>query len=78
MQLTSILLFMVLAFAWMAFKVFNCLRTMRIQMGVGVIVWKDESPFLFWLLITLQCLAMSALLGIIYVACLILPNTVMS
>jgi hypothetical protein len=78
MQVTSILLLVVIAFAWVAFKVFNCLRTMRIHMGVGVIVSKYENPLLFWLVIALQCLAMGALLGVIYAACFILPNSVMS
>ena len=64
MQVTSILLLVVIAFAWVAFKVFNCLRTMRIHMGVGVIVSKYENPLLFWLVIALQCLAMGALLGV--------------
>jgi hypothetical protein len=47
-------------------------------MGVGVIVSKYESPLFCWLVIALQCLAVGALLGIIYVACFILPNSVMS
>jgi len=47
-------------------------------MGVGVILSMYESPLLFWIVIALQCLALGALLAIIYVACFILPNQVMS
>jgi hypothetical protein len=76
MQVISIVFVVTVAFALMALKLFNSLRTMRIQMGVGVIVSRYESPLFFWLVIALQCLAVGALLGIIYVACFILPNSV--
>lgn len=49
---------------------------MQIQMGVGVVVSMYESPILFWLVISLQCLAMGALLAVIYAAYFILPNSV--
>ena len=62
----------------MALKLFNSLRTMRIQMGVGVVLSMYESPLLFWIVIVLQCLALGALLAIIYVAYFVLPNHVMS
>jgi hypothetical protein len=78
MQVISIVFVVTVAFALMALKLFNSLRTMRIQMGVGVIVSRYESPAIFWLVIALQCFAVGALLGIIYVACFILPNSVMS
>jgi hypothetical protein len=75
MQVITVVSVLVVAFALMALKLFNSLRTMQIQMGVGVIVSRYESPLLFWLVIALQCLALGALLGIIYVACFILPNS---
>lgn len=78
MPVTSILFVVIFVLALMALKLFNSLRTMRIRMGVGVILSMYESPLLFWIVIALQCLALGALLAIIYVACFILPNQVMS
>lgn len=78
MPVTSILFVVIFAFALMALKLFNSLRTMRIQMGVGVVLSMYESPLLFWTVVALQCLALGALLAIIYVAYLVLPNHVMS
>jgi hypothetical protein len=78
MQVIPIALVVMIAFALIVVKLFNSLRSMQIQMGAGVIVSRDESPLLFWLVIVLQCLAVGVLLGIIYVACFILPNSVMS
>ena len=73
MPLILIVFVVMAAFALMALKLFNSLRTMRIQMGVGVVVWRDESPVLFWLVIVLQCLAIGALLGVMYVTYLYHP-----
>jgi hypothetical protein len=49
MPVISIVFVVMVAFALMALKLFNSLRTMRIQMGVGVIVSRYESPLFFWL-----------------------------
>ncbi len=54
-------------FLWMSCKLFNSLRTMKIKMGVGVVLLRYESPSLFWVVIAFQCLAIGALLAIIYV-----------
>jgi|tagenome__1003787_1003787.scaffolds.fasta_scaffold19737744_2 hypothetical protein len=78
MQVISILFVVMVAFALVALKLFNSLRTMQIQMGVGVVLSKYENPLLFWLVIALQCLAVGGLVAIIYLACFILPNSVMS
>ena len=76
MQVISIVVVVLVAFALMALKLFNSLRTMQIQMGVGVVVSMYESPLLFWLVIALQCLGIGALLAVIYAAYFILPNSV--
>ena len=57
MQVIPIELVVMIAFALIVVKLFNSLRSMQIQMGAGVIVSRDESPLLFWLVIVLQCLA---------------------
>jgi hypothetical protein len=75
MQVISILFVVMVAFALVALKLFNSLRTMQIEMGVGVVL---SNPLLFWLVIALQCLAVGGLVAIIYLACFILPNSVMS
>jgi hypothetical protein len=51
---------------------------MEIQMGMGVVLLRYESPRLFWFVIAFQCLVIGALLAIIYVAFFVLPNQVMS
>src|SRR5258706_1645498 len=56
----------IFAFALMSLKLFNSLRTMQIQMGVGVVLLRYESPLLFWFVIAFQCLVIGALLAIIY------------
>lgn len=78
MQVTSLFFIVAFAFALMALKLFNSLRTMQVQMGVGVVLSRYESPPLFWLVIGLQCLALGALLAIIHVVCFVLPNQIMS
>lgn len=78
MPATSILFVVIFAFALMALKLFNSLRALRIQMGVGVALSMYESPLLFWTVIALQCLALGLLLAIIYAAYFILPNHIMS
>ena len=78
MSVTSILSVVIIAFALMALKLFNSLRTMQIQMGVGVALSMYESPLLFWTVIALQGLALGALLAIIHVAYFVLPNQIMS
>lgn len=78
MQVATMLLPVFLAFVLMSCKLFNSLRTMKIQMGLGVVLLRYESPSLFWLVIAFQCLAIGALLAIIYVPFFILPNQVMS
>ncbi|WP_257165914.1 hypothetical protein [Bradyrhizobium sp. SRS-191] len=80
MQVTTILLIVLLGLAWPVLKLFNSLRTMqvRIGMGAGVTLSRDESPRLFWLLITLQCLAVGLMLAILYAVCFILPQQILS
>jgi len=72
------LLPVLIAFVLMSCKLFNSLRTMKIYMGVGVMLVRYDNPLLFWFVIVLQCLALGALLAIIYVPVFILPNQIMS
>jgi hypothetical protein len=78
MQVVTILLPVIFAFVLMSFKLFNSLRAMEIQMGVGVVLLRYESPLLFWFVIAFQCLVIGALFAIIYWIVFILPNHVMS
>ena len=77
MPAIDIIFVVIVGFALMALKLFNSLRAMQIQMGVGVVLSVYESPVLFWIVMALQCLALGALLALIYVACFVLPNSVM-
>ena len=78
MQVTSLLSVVAFALALMALKLFNSLRTMQVQMGVGVVLSRYDSPPLFWVVIGLQCLVLGALLAIIHAVCFVLPNQIMS
>jgi hypothetical protein len=78
MQVISLLSVVAFALALMALKLFNSLRTMQVEMGVGVVLSRYDSPPLFWLVIGLQCLAVGALLAIIHAAYFVLPNQIMS
>jgi len=78
MQVTSLLSVVAFALALMALKLFDSLRTMQVQMGVGVVLSRYDSPPLFWLVIGLQCLALGALLAMIQAAYFVLPNQIMS
>ncbi|MFG3598338.1 hypothetical protein [Bradyrhizobium sp. RDI18] len=78
MHVLTMLLPVFLAFALMLCKLFNSLRTMEVQMGMGVVLLRYESPSLFWFVIAFQCLVIGALLAIIYCAFFILSNQVMS
>jgi hypothetical protein len=78
MSVLTILFLVILALALMSFKLFNSLRTMQIQMGVGVVLLRYESPVLFWFVIALQCLVIGALLAIIYSMFFVFPNQVVS
>jgi hypothetical protein len=78
MPVVTMLVPVFLAFLLMSCKLFNSLRTMEIQMGVGVVLLRYESPSLFWFVIAFQCLLIGALLAIIYVPFFVLPNQVMS
>ena len=78
MQVLTMLLPVFLAFALMSFKLFNSLQKMEIQMGMGVVLLRYESPSLFWFVIAFQCLLIGALLAIIYVPFFALPNQIMS
>ena len=78
MPVTLILFFVMCLFALAALKLFNSLRTMQFQMGVGVVLSRYESPALFWLMIVLQCLAVGVPFGIIYSVFFVLPNQIMS
>lgn len=78
MPVTSIIFVVMIAFALMAFRLFNSLRTMQIQLGFGAVLPRFESPTLFWLAIALQCLGLGALFAVFYVACFVAPNQPMS
>lgn len=78
MQVLTMLLPAFLAFVLMSCKLFNSLRTMEIQMGMGVVLSNYESPSLFWFVIAFQCLVIGALLAIIYWPVFVFPNQVMS
>ncbi len=78
MPVTSILFVAMIAFALTAFRLFNNLRTMQIELGFGAILPRYESPLLFWLAIALQCLGLGVLFSIIYVASFVAPNQPMS
>lgn len=78
MPVVTMLLPVFLAFLLMSCKLFNSLRKMEIQMGVGVVLLRYESPSLFWFVIAFQCLVIGALLAVIYVPFFILPSQVMS
>jgi hypothetical protein len=78
MPVVTMLLPVGLAFVLASCKLFNSLRTMEVQMGVGAVLRRDESPFQYWFVILLQCLVIGALLAIIYWPLFILPNQVMS
>jgi hypothetical protein len=75
MSVVTMLLPVAVAFVLMSLKLFNSLRTLQVQMGVGVVLSRDESPLMFWLVIAVQCLVIGALLAIIYAAFFVLPNT---
>ena len=62
MPVLTMLLPVFFAFALMSCKLFNSLRTMEIQMGMGVVLSNYESPSLFWFVIAFQCLVIGALL----------------
>lgn len=78
MKVLTLLLPVFLAFALMSFKLFNSLRTMKIQMGMGVVLLRRERPLLFRFVIAFQCLLVGALLAIIYAPFFVLPNQIMS
>ena len=78
MPVVTMLLPVCIAFMLMSCRLFNSLRTMEIQMGMGVVLLRYESPLLFWFVVGFQCLVIGALLAIIYLAFFILPNQVMS
>ncbi len=73
-----ILLSITVVFGWVAAKLFHGLRAMEIQMGVGVVLRRYESPLLFWAVIAIQCLALGIEVAIIYFMVFILPNQIMS
>jgi hypothetical protein len=47
---------------------------MQVRMGAGVVISSYENPLLFWLAIALQCLALGALLAMIYAVNFVLPE----
>ena len=57
MPATYILFIVIFGFALMALKLFNSLRAMQIQMGVGVILSVYENPLLFWIVIAFYGIA---------------------
>ena len=78
MQTFLILLSITVVFGWVAAKLFHGLRTMEIQMGVGIVLRRSESPLLFWAVIAIQCLAIGVEVAIIYFMIFILPNQIVS
>jgi hypothetical protein len=78
MQVTAMLLPVFLAFALMSCKLFNSLRTMEVQMGMGVVLPRYESPSLFWFVIAFQCSVIGVLFAMLYWPFFVLPNQVMS
>jgi hypothetical protein len=76
MQAIWIVLAVVVAFALASWKLLNSLITMQIRMGAGVILSRYDSPWLFWLVIALQCLAIGALLAVLYLMFFVLPYDV--
>ena len=76
MQAIWIVLAVVVAFALASWKLLNSLITMQIRMGVGVLLSRYDSPRLFWLVIALQCLALGALLAVLYLMFFVLPYDV--
>ena len=78
MQMLTMLLPVFLAFVLMSFRLFNSLRTMEIQMGMGVVLLRYESPSLFWFVIAFQCLVIGALLAIVYWPVFVFPSQIMS
>lgn len=78
MPVILILFGVAIAFALVAFRLFNSLRTMQVQLGFGAILTRYESPLLFWLAIALQCLGLGTFFAIIYVACFVAPYGSMS
>ena len=78
MPVVEILFVLLLVLALASSKLFNSLRKMEIQMGVGVMLAKYDSPLLFWAVIAVQCLLVSGLLAIILWSIFCLPNHTMS
>ena len=64
MPVVIVLIPVIFAFALISLKLFNSLRTMQIQMGVGVVLSRYESPLLFWFVIAFQCSIIGVLLAI--------------
>jgi hypothetical protein len=71
MQVVTILLPVIVAFALVSLKLFNSLRTMQIQMGVGVVLSRYESPLLFWFVIALPVLGDRARCSRSYTRCIL-------
>jgi hypothetical protein len=59
-------------------KLFNSLRQMEVQMGVGLVLAKRDNPLLFWSVVGTQCLGAGVLLAMIYYAIFVLPDRIMS
>jgi len=78
MPVLTMLLPVFFAFALMSCKLFNSLRTMEIQMGMGVVLSNYESPSLFWFVIAFQGLVIGALLAIVYWPVFVFPSQIMS
>jgi hypothetical protein len=73
MQAIWIALAVVVALALASWKLLNSLNNAKIRMGVGVILSRYDSPWLFWLVIALQCLALGVLLAVLYLMFFVLP-----
>jgi hypothetical protein len=74
----ALFIIVVVGFAWMAGKLFNSLRQMKVRMRVGVVLAKRDNPMLFWSVVGIQCLGVCVLLAIIYFVIFVLPNRIVS
>jgi len=52
---------LVVGFLLVAGKLFNSLRNMEVQMGISVVLTRNESPVLFW---SVQCVAVGIYLAL--------------
>ena len=73
-----LLLTVFFGFSFFVARLFNSLRTMRIRMGVGVVLVRCEHPALFWSVVAIQSAAVGFVLELILWSIFVLPNATMS